>query len=196
MTVIGEVNEMVTDLATHQRQETNELQVRCKDAQDDRALLRAQVYLLTRERRYFCSMASSYKREVADVHQAWAHFKSKSQSMEAQIRALQRDVDVLQRQRIRDEDRELLLRWLSMKLTEAVEMVMIAMILEVAEGQSELLMKSVFDISNYIVACHIKFATFTLFGNSLTWWNSHIKTVGHDAAYRMPWKTLKKMMTD
>ncbi|GKB89755.1 hypothetical protein Tco_0962027 [Tanacetum coccineum] len=27
-------------------------------------------------------------------------------------------------------------------------------------------------------------------------WNSHIKTVGHDAAYGMPWKTLKKMMTD
>ncbi|GJZ59842.1 putative reverse transcriptase domain-containing protein [Tanacetum coccineum] len=30
---------------------------------------------------------------------------------------------------------------------------------------------------------------------ALTWWNSHIKTVGHDAAYGMPWKTLKKMMT-
>ncbi|GJV90958.1 putative reverse transcriptase domain-containing protein [Tanacetum coccineum] len=30
---------------------------------------------------------------------------------------------------------------------------------------------------------------------ALTWWNSHVKTVGHDAAYRMPWKTLKKMMT-
>ncbi|GJT25505.1 hypothetical protein Tco_0895442 [Tanacetum coccineum] len=27
-------------------------------------------------------------------------------------------------------------------------------------------------------------------------WNSHVKTVGHDAAYGMPWKTLKKMMID
>ncbi|GKD89293.1 hypothetical protein Tco_1364800, partial [Tanacetum coccineum] len=26
-------------------------------------------------------------------------------------------------------------------------------------------------------------------------WNSYVKTVGHDAAYGMPWKTLKKMMT-
>ncbi|GJZ13460.1 hypothetical protein Tco_0548690 [Tanacetum coccineum] len=25
--------------------------------------------------------------------------------------------------------------------------------------------------------------------------NSHVKTVGHDAAYGMPWKTIKKMMT-
>ncbi|GKE56606.1 hypothetical protein Tco_1495791, partial [Tanacetum coccineum] len=32
----------------------------------------------------------------------------------------------------------------------------------------------------------VKYATCTLLGNALTWWNSHIKTVGHDAAYGMP----------
>ncbi|GKC65293.1 hypothetical protein Tco_1097891 [Tanacetum coccineum] len=36
---------------------------------------------------------------------AWAHSMNRSQAMEAHIRALQSDVDVLQRQRIRDEDR-------------------------------------------------------------------------------------------
>ncbi|GJT64130.1 putative reverse transcriptase domain-containing protein [Tanacetum coccineum] len=56
-------------------------------------------------------------------------------------------------------------------------------------------MEFVFHISNCTVACQIKFATCTLFGSALTWWNSHVKTVGHDAAYEMPWKTLKKMMT-
>ncbi|GJV16624.1 hypothetical protein Tco_1361947 [Tanacetum coccineum] len=56
-------------------------------------------------------------------------------------------------------------------------------------------MESVFHISNCIVACQIKFATCTLLGSALMWWNSHVKTVGHDAAYGMPWKTLKKMMT-
>ncbi|GKB45605.1 putative reverse transcriptase domain-containing protein [Tanacetum coccineum] len=50
-------------------------------------------------------------------------------------------------------------------------------------------------ISNYTIACQIKFATCTLLGSAMTWWNSHVKTVGHDAAYGMPWKTLKKMMT-
>ncbi|GJW72458.1 putative reverse transcriptase domain-containing protein [Tanacetum coccineum] len=64
MTAMGEVNERVRDLATTQRQEIHELQVRCEDAQDDRALLRAQVSLLTKERRYFRSMASSYEREA------------------------------------------------------------------------------------------------------------------------------------
>ncbi|GJW47045.1 zinc finger protein WIP2-like protein [Tanacetum coccineum] len=70
MTVVGEVNERVTDLATRQRQETHELQVRCKDAQDDRSLQRAQVSLLTRRRRYIRSMASSYEREVVDARRA------------------------------------------------------------------------------------------------------------------------------
>ncbi|GJX95133.1 reverse transcriptase domain-containing protein [Tanacetum coccineum] len=56
--------------------------------------------------------------------------------------------------------------------------------------------ESVFHISNCTVACQIKFATCTLLGNALTWWNSHVKTVGHDDTYRMPWKTLMKMLTD
>ncbi|GKC12800.1 putative reverse transcriptase domain-containing protein [Tanacetum coccineum] len=38
-------------------------------------------------------MASSYEREAADASQAWVHSKSRSQAMEAQIRALQRDVN-------------------------------------------------------------------------------------------------------
>ncbi|GKD56346.1 putative reverse transcriptase domain-containing protein [Tanacetum coccineum] len=86
------------------------------------------------------------------------------------------------------------------KQTEA-KMEMTTMIQKLAaKGQSELLwfekMESVFHISNCTVTCQIKFATCTLLGNALTWWNSHVKTVGHDAAYGMPWKTLKKMMTD
>ncbi|GJR85634.1 hypothetical protein Tco_0209645 [Tanacetum coccineum] len=68
MTAVGVVNDRVTDLAATQRQDAQELYVRCEDAQDERALLGAQA-------------------------------------MEAYIRALQRDVDVLQRQRIKDEDR-------------------------------------------------------------------------------------------
>ncbi|GJW08329.1 putative reverse transcriptase domain-containing protein [Tanacetum coccineum] len=42
----------------------------------------------------------------------------------------------------------------------------------------------------------VKFATCTLQGSALMWWNSHIKTVTHDLAYAMPWKTLKNIMID
>ncbi|GKC46299.1 hypothetical protein Tco_1064021 [Tanacetum coccineum] len=105
MTAVEEVNKRVIDLATTQRQDAHELQVRCEDVHDDRALLRAQVSLLIRERRYFRSMASSYEREVAYSRQALAHSESRSQVMAAKIRSLQRDVGVLQRQRISDGDR-------------------------------------------------------------------------------------------
>ncbi|GJU76766.1 hypothetical protein Tco_1273836 [Tanacetum coccineum] len=49
-------------------------------------------------------------------------------------------------------------------------------------------MEYVFHISNCTVACQIKFATCTLLGSALTWWNSYVKTVGLDAAYGMLWK--------
>ncbi|GJZ15072.1 putative reverse transcriptase domain-containing protein [Tanacetum coccineum] len=42
----------------------------------------------------------------------------------------------------------------------------------------------------------IKFSTCTLLGSALTWWNSHIKTIGHDVAYVITWTNLKKKMTD
>ncbi|GJR64797.1 putative reverse transcriptase domain-containing protein [Tanacetum coccineum] len=57
-------------------------------------------------------------------------------------------------------------------------------------------MESVYSISNCTVACQVKFATCTLQGNALTWWNSHVKTTTPEAAHAMPWRTLKKMMTD
>ncbi|GJX27968.1 putative reverse transcriptase domain-containing protein [Tanacetum coccineum] len=56
-------------------------------------------------------------------------------------------------------------------------------------------MESVFHISNCAIENQVKFATCTLHGIALTWWNTHVKTVGHDAAYGIPWKTLIKMMT-
>nr|GEV82940.1 reverse transcriptase domain-containing protein [Tanacetum cinerariifolium] len=57
-------------------------------------------------------------------------------------------------------------------------------------------MESVFYVSNCTAKCQVKYATCTLLGGALTWWNSHVKTVGHDAAYGMPWKTLIKIITD
>ncbi|GKE11430.1 putative reverse transcriptase domain-containing protein [Tanacetum coccineum] len=57
-------------------------------------------------------------------------------------------------------------------------------------------METVFHISNCTVENQIKFATCTLLGSALTWWNSHVRAVGHDVAYAMTWTNLKKMMTD
>nr|GFA50405.1 reverse transcriptase domain-containing protein [Tanacetum cinerariifolium] len=50
--------------------------------------------------------------------------------------------------------------------------------------------------STYTDFFKFKFTICTLHSVALTWWNTHVKTVGHDAAYGMTWKTLIKMMTD
>ncbi|GJR62804.1 putative reverse transcriptase domain-containing protein [Tanacetum coccineum] len=57
-------------------------------------------------------------------------------------------------------------------------------------------METVFRISNCSVENQIKFSTCTLLAGALTWWNSHVMTVGHDVAYAMTWTDLKKKMTD
>nr|GFB59008.1 reverse transcriptase domain-containing protein [Tanacetum cinerariifolium] len=57
-------------------------------------------------------------------------------------------------------------------------------------------MESVFHISNCAAENQVKFATCTLHSIALTWWNTHIQTIGHEAAYGMTWKTLMKMMTE
>nr|GEV00158.1 reverse transcriptase domain-containing protein [Tanacetum cinerariifolium] len=57
-------------------------------------------------------------------------------------------------------------------------------------------MEIVFRISNCSVEIQIMFSTCTLLGSSLTWWNSHVTTVGPDAAYAMTSVDMKKKMTD
>ncbi|GJS58137.1 reverse transcriptase domain-containing protein [Tanacetum coccineum] len=57
-------------------------------------------------------------------------------------------------------------------------------------------METVLSISNCSMENQIKFSTCTLLAGALTWWNSHIRTVGHDVSYAMTWTDLKKKMTD
>ncbi|GJU88758.1 putative reverse transcriptase domain-containing protein [Tanacetum coccineum] len=46
-------------------------------------------------------------------------------------------------------------------------------------------MEYVFHISNCTIENQVKFATCTLHSVALTWWNTHVKTIGHDAAYEL-----------
>ncbi|GJW15440.1 reverse transcriptase domain-containing protein [Tanacetum coccineum] len=57
-------------------------------------------------------------------------------------------------------------------------------------------MESVFHIIGCAIDNEVKFATSTLLGAALTWWNGHVRTLGHDVAYVMTWGTLKKKLTD
>ncbi|GJU04432.1 putative reverse transcriptase domain-containing protein [Tanacetum coccineum] len=56
-------------------------------------------------------------------------------------------------------------------------------------------MESVFIISGCAIENQVKFATCTLLGAALTWWNGQIRTLSPEA-YAMTWELLKKKMTD
>ncbi|GJY96117.1 reverse transcriptase domain-containing protein, partial [Tanacetum coccineum] len=75
-------------------------------------------------------------------------------------------------------------------------------------------MESIFNISGCAIENQVKFATCTLLGAALTWWNGQIRTLGPKAyamtwevldgqirtlgpeAYAMTWEVLKRKMTD
>nr|GEX38264.1 hypothetical protein [Tanacetum cinerariifolium] len=57
-------------------------------------------------------------------------------------------------------------------------------------------METMFCIRNHNVENQIKFDTYTLLRSALTWWNSHVRTIGDDVAYVMTWSNLKKKMTE
>nr|GEW32317.1 reverse transcriptase domain-containing protein [Tanacetum cinerariifolium] len=57
-------------------------------------------------------------------------------------------------------------------------------------------MENVFRTSNCSMENQINFSTYTLLGSALTWCNSHVMTVGPDAAYAMTWVDMKKKMTN
>ncbi|GJV38841.1 putative reverse transcriptase domain-containing protein [Tanacetum coccineum] len=55
-------------------------------------------------------------------------------------------------------------------------------------------METVFNISNCPSKYQVKYATCTLQDSALTWWNSHKRTIGVDAAYAMNWVGLIKLI--
>ncbi|GJZ73153.1 reverse transcriptase domain-containing protein, partial [Tanacetum coccineum] len=57
-------------------------------------------------------------------------------------------------------------------------------------------METVFRISHCSMENQIKFSTCILLAGALTWWNSHVRIVGHNVAYAMTWTELKNKMTD
>ncbi|GJW84569.1 putative reverse transcriptase domain-containing protein [Tanacetum coccineum] len=57
-------------------------------------------------------------------------------------------------------------------------------------------METVFNISNCPSKYQVKYATCTLQDSALTWWNSHKRTIGVEAAYAMNWVELMRLMTE
>nr|GFA40563.1 hypothetical protein [Tanacetum cinerariifolium] len=57
-------------------------------------------------------------------------------------------------------------------------------------------MENTFEISECAEVRKVKFATATLQGRALTWWNSQVATLGREVANARSWAEVKQMMTD
>nr|GEY32768.1 putative zinc finger, CCHC-type, retrotransposon Gag domain protein [Tanacetum cinerariifolium] len=56
--------------------------------------------------------------------------------------------------------------------------------------------ENTFEISECVKVRKVKFATGTLHGRALTWWNSQVATLGREVANARSWAEVKQMMTD
>ncbi|GJU41291.1 hypothetical protein Tco_1194248 [Tanacetum coccineum] len=57
-------------------------------------------------------------------------------------------------------------------------------------------METMFHISNCPEKSQVNYATCTLLDGALTWWNSHKRTIGTEAAFSMSLRELMKLMTE
>ncbi|GJZ71034.1 reverse transcriptase domain-containing protein [Tanacetum coccineum] len=83
-----------------------------------------------------------------------------------------------------------------MATTEMVEMEMVEMRIQMKMVEVFEKMETVFHISNNPEKSQVKYATCTLLDGTLTWWNSHKRTIGTKAAFPMSWRELMKLMTE
>nr|GEV69372.1 reverse transcriptase domain-containing protein [Tanacetum cinerariifolium] len=190
-----EVKERVTDIVARHRQDNEEFHTRHQDAQDDRFVLQDHISTLEMERRYHRHMAIKMTSTRTSMSQG---------ALEEMI--IQRIADALAtydtNQSNGDDSHDS--RSGGRRMAHTTHECTYSDFLKCqplnfngTEGAIGLAqwfekMEFVFHISNYTVGCQVKFATCTLLGGALTWWNSHVRTIEHDAAYGMPWNLVVK----
>ncbi|GJU19743.1 reverse transcriptase domain-containing protein [Tanacetum coccineum] len=218
-TDVAELGQRMTDFVTTVRQDTYEIYGRLDDAQDDRSLMSGQLNLLRRDRRSHACTArlgttkGTARRGTKSAVRTFTDSDGRATTESAKDHDRDPTILMYQRWLARDTDRSqngddnhnsgmgsrrtkrtarectytdfLKCQPMNFKGTEGV----------VGLTQWFERMETVFNISNCVVENQVKFSTCTLHGVALTWWKSHVKTVGEDGAHSMPWNILMKMMT-
>nr|GEX52744.1 hypothetical protein [Tanacetum cinerariifolium] len=266
-TTLEGVNERVTELDTTIRQRTDEFEIHFEEAQDDRALLRARVNTLFRDRPDHRRTAMLMDREAMYAREAWAFSMDSSSAIAAHVRTLETHVAALIAQtslmqtqlttalgrievlEARDPEPQegpaeagsswtfvYLLAIIKMapkkRTTRATPATTTMPTTTITNAQLRALIDR--GVAAALTKCDVdrsrngdnnndlgtggrrqmttpRECTYTDFlkcqtmsfqgtegvvGSALTWWNSHMRTVGQDVAYAMPWAALKRMITD
>ncbi|GKA08867.1 putative reverse transcriptase domain-containing protein, partial [Tanacetum coccineum] len=178
MTSMEEVNLRVSYQAQVRRQESKIFYTQLHDAQTDRKDIRLEIDVVRGQR-------TAYKTELHEVRQAY--LRSEAQTLETHMTRMK-----WQRQRAEDDAVRQIMCTHVLEARARIDMVEDTSRTEGIVGLSQWIekMESVFHISGCAIENQVKFATCTLLGAALTWWNGHVRTLGHDAAYAITWGTL------
>ncbi|GJX65959.1 putative reverse transcriptase domain-containing protein [Tanacetum coccineum] len=155
------------------RQDTYEIYGRLDDAHDDRLLMIGQLNMLHRDRRAHARTARLMETEARLSRKAWVQSMDASDPARSEALINQGVANALA---ARDADR-------SRNGKDS------------HDSGTGVRRQAPPARDNCSLENQIKFSTCILLGSALTWWNSHVKTVGHDVAYAMTWTNLKKKMT-
>ncbi|GJS05335.1 putative reverse transcriptase domain-containing protein [Tanacetum coccineum] len=211
-TTVEGVNQRVTELDTTVRQRTEEFEVRFEEAHDDQAYLNARVNSLYRDRPYHRHTALALDREAVYARISWTSSEERSAAIEAhtQLTTALRRIATLEARDPEPQD-------------GPVETGSSCFAAALAKrdasrskdgdnshgsgtgGRRQVPTPRECTYTNFL-KCQpmnfkgtegvVKFASCTLQGSALTWWNSHVRAIGQDVAYAMPWTALKRMITD
>nr|GEW43087.1 hypothetical protein [Tanacetum cinerariifolium] len=88
LTTLEGVDQRVTELDTTIRYRTDEFEIRFEEVQDDRALLRARVNTLLRDRPDHRRTTMRMDREAMYAREAWAYSEDRSSAIAAHVRTL------------------------------------------------------------------------------------------------------------
>ncbi|GJY30546.1 hypothetical protein Tco_0414041 [Tanacetum coccineum] len=144
---------------------------------------------------------TAYETELHEVRQAYLSFEAQNKALLARLETLETHMSRIewQRQRAKD-DADDASHSLGGEPRRPVQPVRVCSYIDFMKyqplnfkgtkgvvGLSQWLEKIelVFHISGCAINNQVKFATCTLLGAALTWWNGHMRTLGYDAAYAM-----------
>ncbi|GJS02249.1 putative reverse transcriptase domain-containing protein [Tanacetum coccineum] len=171
------------EFETRVRQDTDEIYTSLDDEPTERQLLAGRLNMLFRDRRAHARTARLMKTEARMYREAWGRSMDTSDLWHAEetdgdykdAGSESQEAGVSAALAARDANRS----------TNGDDSHNSGTGMEGVAGLSQWFerMESVFHINNCIVENQVKFATCTLHSVALTWWNTHVKTVGHDAAY-------------
>nr|GEY87354.1 reverse transcriptase domain-containing protein [Tanacetum cinerariifolium] len=197
MTDVAGLSQRMTDLIMTVKRDTDEIYVRLDNAHDDRLLMSGQLNMMRKDIRTHDRTVRLMESEARLSQEAWV------QSMEASEPArAETQMAVLQRQQGPTRGP------VHPEVPEEASSTCDADKSQIGKDNYESGTRvrrpapparekeTVFRICNCTLENQIKFATCTLLGSALTWWNSHVKTVGPAVAYAITWINLKKNITD